>query len=249
MRRFLLLLLCLMVSPLQAEDSAADAQARYEAGDYPAASGLYQRALRSTTPTSTLWFNLGNAQWRSQNPGEAIHAWRSAELLSPRDVDIQTNLELARSQRTDKLPADDNPSDWYTFFFWYHTLSVSEHVWLTLTLNLLAWLSLTRWWWKGRGDLPLHVPLLFVAWLLAAGVTFARYQEVNHRPDVVVLHPEVTARSGTDVGGMALFYLHEGAEVTAEEIRKDWIRVRLPDGRRGWVQAELVGVVGTLPPE
>ena len=248
MRLLLLLLMAIITSPLRAEDAANSAQSHYEAGDYAQATRLYEQILRDTTPSAALWFNLGNAAWRSDHPGAAIHAWRSAELLAPRDVDIHTNLELARSKRTDQLPAEEDEADWRSFFFWYHSLSLSEHVWLTLLLNLVAWLSLTRWWWRGRGDLPLYIPFFFVMWLAAGGVTVARHVELANHPGAVVLHPEVTARSGTDVGGMALFYLHEGAEVTVEEMRNDWIRIRLPDGRRGWVQAELLGVVGQVPP-
>jgi tetratricopeptide (TPR) repeat protein len=52
------------------------------------------------------WFNLGNAELRAGNLGEAIAAYRRAERLDPIDDDIAANLAEARRRVTRPIEAD-----------------------------------------------------------------------------------------------------------------------------------------------
>src|SRR4030095_9977885 len=50
------------------------------------------------TASPALWFNLGNACFKSGQIGRAIVAYRRAENSTPRDPDVRANLKFARNQ-------------------------------------------------------------------------------------------------------------------------------------------------------
>ncbi len=55
---------------------------------------------------------------------------------------------------------------------------------------------------------------------------------------VVIVKPEVSARSALGPEGVELFVLHEGAEVRLVETHLDHHLIALPDERKGWVPAD-----------
>ena len=55
---------------------------------------------------ATLYFNLGNAYLESDDLGRAILSYLRALALTPRDTDVSTNLDLARSQTVDQIEVE-----------------------------------------------------------------------------------------------------------------------------------------------
>lgn len=73
----------------------------YESGQYQQAAQAYQQLVDQGFSDSVLFYNLGNAYFKQGDYGRAILNYRRAELLAPRDADIATNLNLARTQIVD----------------------------------------------------------------------------------------------------------------------------------------------------
>ncbi len=87
-----------LVLPRAAEPAAAFEQANklYEQGRFPAAAVAYENLLRSGQRSAAVYFNLGNACFKSGQVGKAIVNYRLAERLAPRDPAIRANLQFAR---------------------------------------------------------------------------------------------------------------------------------------------------------
>ena len=70
-------------------DSASFDQANrlYEQGKYADAIVAYRGLLGQKQSSAALYFNLGNAFFKSGNTGEAIINYRLAQRLAPRDPD------------------------------------------------------------------------------------------------------------------------------------------------------------------
>lgn len=216
-------------------------------GDLAAAEAGYRSVLAAGGTGADVWFDLGNVLYRQDRVGEAILAWRNAQARSPRDPDVEANLDYARRKVRDALdPASPRPA----LAPWQAALTPDEGLWLGglfggLGLLLLAVraLGLSACWphvpWVGLGAGAGLLGLLAGAGgLAAAGLP----------PVAVVLVPEVVATSDLG-GGVDLFTLHEGAELTALEQAGAKVQVLLSDGRRGWLPAAAVGLVAPdLPP-
>lgn len=80
----------------------------YRQGNYQQAISDYKALLRQGV-SSDLYYNLGNAYYRSDSLAQAILNYERAYRLSPSDADVKFNLQFARSKTIDKItPESDN---------------------------------------------------------------------------------------------------------------------------------------------
>jgi len=129
------------------------------------------------------------------------------------------------------------------FCFWYSNLNVYELSYLFLVLNFLFWsLVAIRLFYKGeilKTILYLNVFLLLVIGP-SVGLKVYRYNFIKRG---VVTSKEILVRSGSTINGTVLFKLHDGAEFEWVEENEGWVKVRLCDNKKGWVQKKVVGCI------
>ncbi|MDX1502161.1 MAG: tetratricopeptide repeat protein [Thermoanaerobaculia bacterium] len=216
----------------------------YEQGDYAAAAALYERLVGSGFDNGHLYYNLGNARLRNGELGRAIAAYREARRRLPRDREITANLEFARKSTKDALQPPEPSPVLATLFFWHYELSPREIGIAALVLNLLFWCALTLRLFR-RGSEPLKwLTLALLAPLLAAAGSLAAHELLPDRVAVVVPQ-EADARTAPDPEAVVRFQLHAGTEVRLEERADGWVRIALPDGQEGWMEAgQVVAVTG-----
>ncbi|MFZ5480970.1 MAG: hypothetical protein ACOZNI_29685 [Myxococcota bacterium] len=223
-------------APLAFADARFDeANAKLAAGDLAGAEAGYRALLEDGLTDGDVYYDLGNVLWRREELAGAILAWRRADARLPRDPDVEANLDFARRSVRDALEVDP-PHPW--FAPWQVALTPAEGAWLGAGLAGLGLLALAA-----RRRLP-HVPLVGIggALAVAGGVVWAGGVAAEGLPPVaVVLADEVTATSDLG-GGVSLFTLHAGAEVLAPEETSGQVLLQLPDGRKGWVPAQAVGL-------
>src|SRR5689334_7524861 len=70
----------------------------YEQGKFPEAAAAYEKIAQSGPASAAVYFNLGNARFKSGEAGRAVAAYREAERLAPRDPEVRANLQFVRNQ-------------------------------------------------------------------------------------------------------------------------------------------------------
>ena len=95
----------------------ANADAEYSKGNYVQAIKDYEELLKKNK-TAELYYNLGNAYYRSDNIVQSVLAYERALMLSPGDDDIRFNLQMARSKTIDKI----TPESEMFFISWWRSL-------------------------------------------------------------------------------------------------------------------------------
>ena len=230
------------------ESEIASSRVAYDEGRYSEAIANLEGMVGAGNTSGELFYNLGNAHYRAGHLGQAILAYRRAQLFMPRDADLQANLSYVRSSVVDQLEAPEDDISAKDLVFWYEALSVQEQTWLAILFGALAWAGLFLRRLREQSHMPLPIPILMILSFALAGTAVTRHVQDTNRPGAVVVHAEITARSGTDAKSVALFYLHEGAEVRAQLGNVEgWIQITLPDGRRGWVESQFLGLVLPRP--
>ena len=220
--RILLLMIISLISlfsPLTSLAAAtkAEADSAYVRGEYQQAINDYEALLKQGA-SADLYYNLGNAYYRTENIPQAILNYERALLLSPGDRDIRFNLQIARSKTFDKIV----PESEMFFVTWYRSLvsMMSVDGWartalialgLTIIL-LLVYLFSDKLWLRKVGFFG-GVALLLV---FLAGNLFAwqQKQDLLNRKGAIIFAPAVTVKSTPAVNGTDLFILHEGTKVT-----------------------------------
>jgi tetratricopeptide (TPR) repeat protein len=250
-------LLLLAKPTVAATETMATANQLYESGQFTQAAQAYQQLTDQGFADSTLYFNLGNAYFKQDDYGRAILNYRRAEQLAPRDEDIVTNLELARSQRADQFEeTGEEPETTADNFI--GRLAQSTQEWLTI--NELAMATLGLWFLfvatvmiyshtsRGNGwREALQYGLFGIALVLSLGAISlgSRLYVENNNVDGVIVAGEIAVTSGPGSQYVTEFTLHSGAEVRLIEQRENWTRLTIPDSElQGWVPAGAVAPVG-----
>lgn len=234
----LLLLLLLLASARFASATPSlefeAANKLFEQGKFADAAAGYERLL-TNGPTVALHFNLGNARFKSGQPGIAIFHFHQALRLAPRDPDALGNLQFAR--RSLGVTMEES--------FGQHMLrrnTLDEWAWLAgaavgawfLLLGLGEALPSKR---AAFGGLTRGVGVLAV--MLAALLGAAHWDRSSARSAVVILR-EAPARPGPLAESKVAFALRDGAEVTVLDSKDGWLHVRDTGQRAGWVKRDAV---------
>jgi len=229
------------------EEAAAlfrEANALYEAGDYPGAEKVYLRIVGGGWTSAPLYYNLGNSCFKQDRLGPAILYYRRARNLAPRDPEINKNLEYAREALRDDITALP-PSFWKrarrAVAAW---LSPGEWIGISAALYGLAflWLLAALLFRPLRKISPAVLKTLLPALVIAGALTLIA-RSYYRIPRAIVLAAEVDVRYGPQETDAAAFNLHEGTEVRVVRKRNGWIQIALPDGTSGWLPVDSLGMI------
>jgi hypothetical protein len=236
-----LLVLCLLIlwsGSLPVRAAAAEAatafdQANklYEQGKFSEAAAAYEALVSSHPPTANVWFNLGNAAYKSGNLGRAIAAYRMAERLTPRDAALRANLQFVRS----KVYSDERIRVPLAKTI-VRIATVNEWAVLTMALLWASFLVLAWGEWSGNRYIKTSL-LLFGATLLLGVLLMAAVKDRAEGNEAIIVADEATARFGALSESQAKFQLRDGAEVDVLDAKGEWLEVRDAEKRVGWVRA------------
>lgn len=220
-----------------------NANSAYENGDFAAAVGLYETLVDRGIHNGYLYYNLGNAYLRSGELGRAIASFRRCQRLLPREEDVQANLDFARKSTRDAIEPPRPSSLASALFFWHYASSRGERMRLAVVLNVLLW-SLLAWRLYRRESELLRWSFLAVLVILVAVAGSLVFESALPQRLAVVVPQEIDVHSGNDTETVVRFKLHAGTEVEVVEARRDWLRIRLPDGEGGWIESRHAEVIG-----
>ncbi len=234
-----LAVLLLSCAPLRAEPVAEfeTANKLFEQGKFAEAAGAYERLL-TNAPTAALHFNLGNARFKSGQPGRAIFQYHQALRLAPRDPDARANLLFARRSlgATVDEPLGRHLLRKHTEGEWAWLAGAGLGAWFLLLALGEAWpgkRATFGWLTKTAGGGAVVFTCLLGA---------AHWERSATRLAVVVV-PEAPVRPGPLAESKAAFSLRDGTEVEVLDVKDDWRQVRDSGQRTGWVKQEaLVGL-------
>ena len=242
-----LLLLMILIPLSSSAITKENADAEYAKGNYQQAIKDYEELLKEGI-SADLYYNLGNAYYRTDNITRAVISYERALMLSPGDRDIRFNLQLARSKTIDKI----TPESEMFFVTWYKSLVnlTSVDGWaktaivsiiLALVLFLLYLFSYRIWIRKASFFGSIVLFLLFVFSNIFA---YQQKQQFVNRKGAVVISSSVNVKKTPDRRGVNSFVLYEGTRVDiTDNSLKDWKAVRLADGREGWIDAKQIEVI------
>lgn len=237
-----LMLVVLLAAGARAQ-TAADAQKKYDAGDYAGAAQLYSQ-LAQKQPREGAWrYDLGNAYFKQGRLGPAIASYQRAFELSPRDGDARFNLDFALKRAGEELvPAGVPP----LLFSLFHLLSDAELAglhWLACWAALLlgaAWVLRPA----RRGALEPWAAGALAAWVVF-GAWWGARRLVEPQQLAVVVAPTAELRSGPGEGFPVSFTVPEGRRVELVSEEGPWLEVVLPkEGAKGFMRADSVETTG-----
>ena len=209
----------------------------YEQNKFTEAAAAYQSMIGNGLVSPALYFNLGNALFKSGQIGRAIVNYRLAEQLAPRDPDIRANLRFARNQ-VDGPGAQ--PLTWWRRATGHLALNewtgiAASAAWLWFALLALRQL-------RPASKKPLRgytATVGVIAAVLSACLALACYDRFKSRTAIVVAHDAVV-RFGPVDESQTFYTVRDGVELTVLDAKGDWLQVIDSSRRIGWLRREQV---------
>ena len=245
-----ILILSLVASLSFAADlktEVSSANSLYQHGKYSEAIQVYKTILGQNSESASIYYNMGDCYFKMGQVGYAVLYFERALKLNPGDDDTKQNLKLAKSRTTDKI--DTVPQ-----LFLYHWVDAvislfSADGWMKLAIYMsfifggliIGFLFLQNIALK-RYCIITAVPF-FLAFIIALTLTFFRYNTEKQKDYAIVTTPITGVKNSPDDKSKDAFIIHEGLKVKIEDGVDQWCRIRLEDGKIGWIlksQIELI---------
>ena len=221
-----------------------NADTEYQKGNYQQAIRDYEEILKNGE-SAEIYFNLGNAYYRTDNITKAVLNYERAHLLSPGDDDINFNLQFARSKTIDKI----TPQSEMFFITWYKSLVnfTSVDNWAkTGILCIVMALLLVLLYLFGPQLMLRKIGFFgglafFVIFLLSNLFAFQQKQALDNRTGAIIISPSVNIKKTPAKNSTDQFVLHEGTRVDIiDKGMTDWRCIRVGDGREGWIETKAI---------
>lgn len=250
MKRIFLLVVSLMVlaSVSFGQDSRfTKANTLFQDGKFDEAKNGYLDILKTGVQSPELYYNLGNAYYKTGDLASAILNYERASLLAPGDEDIKENLDLANSQIVDKI----TPLGEFFAKRWIASIRDSKDsdswaIWAVVSFFLVLG-SVCGYLFVNQSVVR-RVAFFGGIFLLLINISsfaFALSQKnkLTNRNNAIVFSPTVTVKSSPDLTGAELFILHEGTKVTILRTIGSWAEIQLKDGNVGWLSRDSFEII------
>lgn len=247
--RALLIVMCL-ATPVFAQTPEmlfVEANQLYQQGRFSEAQDLYERIHAEGYASPELYFNLGNAYYKLGSIPKAILSYERALRLAPSDDDARYNLQLANLLLTDKIESTPR------LFLWDYwdaikaafspaPLTIVGYVFLVLALVALSLLVASRSYARRK--------VWFIAacssgalMILCVVLLFATVADRQRADTAIVMTAVTTIKNAPDGRSTDAFVLHGGAKVVITDEVDGWVRIRLADGKVGWMERTAAEII------
>lgn len=236
---FIYILLPVFIFGQNTEELWEKANNHFTAEEFTEAVSVYEQILETGQESAKLYFNLGNAFYKSGDINNAILYYEKAKILAPHDDDIEFNLRIANQFVVTKIEELPQP-----FFLRWRTSVVNKYpadTWSLISISsFIIFLVFLGFFLFGK-NIRVKRIAFFLGILLIVFSTFTfslasqQKQKITQRNHAIVFCPRVTVKSSPSESGTDLFLIYEGLKVEITDSLNTWKEIKLADGNEGWM--------------
>jgi len=211
----------------------------YAKGEYEQSILLYDSIIKNDIESTGIYFNLGNAWYKSDDIPMAILYYEKAKKLEPNNKDINYNLELANSRIADRV---ENVPEFFLKTWWNNILYLfNEKQWTRLNILTFAlFLIFTIIFFISKKPslkkLGFMTSLILLLLSFVIGIIgFRSYKIKTTHNTAILFTPTVNIKSAPDDNSSTIFILHQGTKLTLLDKSGEWQKVKIANGSEGWL--------------
>ena len=214
----------------------------YNQGKYAESIDRYTEILESENHSEALYFNLANAHYKLNNIAPSIYYYEKALQLAPNDADIKNNIAFAKNMTIDAV--DVLPEAGFSKIIKSVTNLMSFEDWAKLSvISVMLFVILFLIYYFAYSSSRKRLAFIGSAvsiFLLIVALSFA-FQKYNldqkDKPAIVFVQ-EAQIKGEPDLRSEESFKLHEGTKVQILDTVNNWKKIKLTDGKTGWISKE-----------
>ena len=248
--RLLYILLFLVVHPFAFSQAEAfetnfeQGNTLYNKGKFTEAIREYQTIMDGGLHSAELYFNLGNAYYKLNDIANSIYFYEKALQLDPDDKDIENNLAYAQNAKIDVI--DTLPKNAFQKFWRPVIFATHYDMWGYISvLLIIVFVVLFIMYYQSASVTKKRI-FFTGAWIslaLGACVIVLAYQQfsiLQKEVYAIVFAPKAEVKSEPNSRSEEAFELHPGTKVKIISGVEDWDKIRLSDGKEGWIPSEAI---------
>lgn len=243
----LLLFISIGIFSQSKEELFNQANTDYRNGKFEQAIAQYNKIIEQGYQSSEIYYNLGNSYYKLSQIAPAIFFYEKALLLDPKNEDVKNNLAYAQRMAIDVI--EPLPKTIFQRFneSVIYPISPKNWAWINISLALFIVVSILLYamsynTYKKRFYFILS--FIFIALFLLAlsmGIK-AKHHDLNYNP-AIIFAKEIQVKSEPSTNGEDTFVLHEGTKVLVLEQEENWNKIKLADGKTGWLPKENIKLI------
>jgi tetratricopeptide (TPR) repeat protein len=228
-------ILCLFVSaPAFAQAEFAKANQEYAQGHFKEAIAGYETLVHGGQWNANLFYDLGNAYFRTRDFGRAILNYERALALDQHHPEATANLQIARDEsRALELQPTRLERYLQSASINQYSIGASVAFWLGI-FGIVALIFARR---RSAALMSLSILCLLVC-ALAVWAIYTLDKGSKGRALAIVTGTDVQARLATADTANSVLALPAGSEIKIISTRGDWMYAALPNDLRGWIQTK-----------
>ncbi len=205
---------------------------------------LYETIEKNGAVSSELYYNLGNAYYKLNKVAPSIYNYEKALQLNPLNEDAKANLILANRMAIDTfevLPKTvfqklyENIIQQLTYNQWA-VIAVTTAI-LGVLFFLFFYFSYTP---SKRRTYFIITVLSGVIMLFGLVFSFKEYNVSKTTIEAIVFDMKTSVKNAPTQNSEVVFDLHEGTKVLVLDKVDIWKKIKLSDGKIGWVSKTAI---------
>jgi tetratricopeptide (TPR) repeat protein len=230
-------LFCALATPslfAQADAEFAKANQEFAQGHFKEAISGYEALIRAGGWSANVFYDLGNAYFRTGDFGRAILNYERALALERHHPEATANLQIARDEAHALEIQPSGPERYLQF------ASVNQYSIAAAAAFWLAIFAMFALIFKRRRSARAIAVSICCLLVLAVAVyaIFTLERGSKGQALAVVTGKDVQARLATADTANSVLALPVGSEIKILSTRGDWIYAALPNNLRGWIPAK-----------
>ena len=241
---FLVLIIANTISAQNADDLFSSANDLYKNEKFEKAIERYKEIESQGLISSELYYNLGNSYYKLNKVGPSIYYFEKALKINPLSEDVKNNLVFAKRLSLDKI--EELPKTVFQKFNINYLQQLSYNQWaiVVIVFSVLGSLLFLLFYFADTPFIKrfyfVTSSLSFILLITALIITFNQYSISKNNTEAIVFVEKVEVRNAPTFNSEEVFTLHEGTKVLVLDAVDNWKKIRLADGKIGWIISEKV---------
>ena len=213
----------------------------YQQEKYMESLENYQQIEKLELKSADLYFNMANIYYKTNQVAPAVYYYEKALKLDPNDKDIQFNLSFANRMILDNI--EPLPKSLWQKFMEGIILRFTYETWSKIAVSLaflFAILFLMYHFSYSTSKKRIYFITSILSVIFVTTCLFFAYRNkhfVQNNIEAIIFATEAEVKSAPTNSSEVYFELHEGTKVVILETLDNWKKIKIADGKMGWINA------------
>lgn len=220
----------------------AEGNTFYKEENYTRAVGVYLAIEEQGIESDDLYFNIANCYYKMNKVAPAIYYYEKALKINPANADAKANLEFAKRMTIDVI--EELPKTFFQRFSASIIQKLPFDTWaiIAVTASFLASFLFLLYYFSDSSKKKLFYFNTSILAVIVLAITvffaFSNYKTVQKNRIAIIFSQKVEIMNAPSTSSDEIFELHEGTKVIILDALDNWKKIKIADGKIGWISAD-----------